>query len=324
MSRTHTDKFAAALAHQIKSPSAALQAAAVNLRRNLRGLLEDLASLGSDNATGERQPMILTSRFVSRVVFDQAPAPLTGLLPQDRIDAIARLLEAAGVSGDLREAAACLARGGWDTYLEEIAPLLKENRGLVLDILETTARLRSNLGSIESALERIHGLGSALRLMSRPSQATQMEIAPGLEATISLFQETLPPGVRLVSRIGAMPQAMGRPDLLNEVWTNLIANAVQAVGESGTIHVEGARAGRDGWASIDVVDDGPGIPVEVLPRVFDPFFTTRSAEGGTGLGLALARQIVETFGGVLKVESRPGRTCFTVLLPAAGALQVEC
>jgi len=323
MAGSHTDQFAAALAHQIKSPSAALQAAAVNLRRNLCGLLEDLASLGREAGPAGREPMTRTSRFVSRVVFDPAPAPLTGLLPEDRIDAIARRLDAAGVSGDLREAAACLARGGWDTYMEEIAPLLRHDRALVLDILAHTARLRSNLGSIESALERIRGLGSALRLMSRPTQASMIEIAPGLEATIALFRESLPEGVRLVSRIEPMPRTMGRADLLNEVWTNLIANAVQSVGDSGTIRVEGSRAARDGCASICVVDDGPGIPADALPRVFEPFFTTRSAEGGTGLGLALARQIVETFGGALTVDSRAGRTCFTVLLPAASAVQAE-
>jgi len=229
----------------------------------------------------------------------------------------------------MKQAAASLIRGGWDTWLEEIAPLLRAARGgpegrtLLLDALDSAARVRSNLGAIETSLERVRTLSSTLKLLSRPARAEAVDIAGGLTATLDLFRQMLPAQVRLTSRIDRMPPVLGGGDLLNEVWTNLIANASQAVGQTGSIEVEAGASGREGWMSVRVVDDGPGIDPQALPRVFEPFFTMRGAEGGTGLGLALARRIVESLGGALSVESRPGRTCFTVLLPAAGQIRVE-
>ncbi len=105
-------------------------------------------------------------------------------------------------------------------------------------------------------------------------------------------------------------------DELNQVWTNLIHNAVQAVGGNGDILIETRLQGTE----IDVIveDNGPGIPPEVMPRIFEPFFTTKAKGEGTGLGLGIVRQIVEKHGGRIDVESRPGCTRFTVRLPVSG------
>lgn len=319
MTISSEDQFAGALAHQLKTPIATMQAATVNLRRNLRGLFEELAAM-----TGAERNAGATALFVSRIVNEPAPAPHTGLLPQDRIAAIEQRLSAEGVDGDLQSAASSLFRGGWDTYLDEIAPLLRKDQARTLDLLETASRLRANLGAVEASLQKMKGLSSALRLLSQSAGGDPFEIRSHLENTVTLLRETLPAGVRIVMRLDPIPPVAGKAELLNEAWMNLLANASQAVGRQGTITVETATGPRrkeqgSGSAIVRIIDDGSGIPGEVLPRIFEPHFTTRTAEGGTGLGLPLARSIVERMGGRLEVDSRAGRTCFTVILPSAAA-----
>ena len=317
------DQFAAALAHQLKTPVAALQAAAANLRRNLRGLVEDLASSSSSE-----DPVTPTAEFIARAVSEAAPPPTMGLLPKDRLDVIVRRLADSEVRGDLAAMAGCLLRALADeleqegihvvpstTYLEEIVPLLRCDPDRTLDLLETSARLRANLGAIEASLGRIRGLSSALRLLARPVAGDPIELMPNIEASVSLVRATLPSTVRLASRCEGATRVRARAELLSEVWTNLLSNAAQAVGETGSIDVKvGTAAG--GQCSITITDDGPGIRPEVCPRIFEPFFTTRADTGGTGLGLALAKRIVEGVGGKISVDSCPGRTTFAVTLPA--------
>jgi signal transduction histidine kinase len=109
---------------------------------------------------------------------------------------------------------------------------------------------------------------------------------------------------------------------LNQVWTNLLDNAIDALGQSGTITIATHADGE--CAVIEISDDGPGVPEDVLPRIFDPFFTTKDVGEGTGLGLDTARRIVtERLGGSIELESVPGKTAFHVWLPLEGAKQIS-
>ena len=102
---------------------------------------------------------------------------------------------------------------------------------------------------------------------------------------------------------------------LNQVWTNLIDNAIDAIDGHGTISIRTCRSGDD--ILVEVIDDGPGIPADLQSRVMEPFFTTKAPGKGTGLGLDITRRIVESHGGRLTVTSRPGETRFAVRLPLA-------
>jgi signal transduction histidine kinase len=104
-------------------------------------------------------------------------------------------------------------------------------------------------------------------------------------------------------------------DELNQVWTNLIQNAVQALGGRGMIAIETAAEGQG--VVVRIIDDGPGIPSDVMPHIFEPFFTTKPKGEGTGLGLGIVKQIVSKHGGTVRCESEAGRTCFEVWLPLA-------
>jgi signal transduction histidine kinase len=308
------DRFADALAHQLKNPTAAIQAASTNLRQNLRALFEEMSA-------GLGHPL---AAFLARTLDNPAPVPATGLMPEDRLLVIAARLASEGVGGDLQSAASRLARGGWDTWMSDIAPLLRDDTGRRLDLLETTARLRSNLASLDASAERVRGLAGAMRVLTaRTPPDSTADPAGSLRQAVEDARAALPEGVELSARIEPLPTVRGRADLLREAWSNLLANAGQAVGASGRIQVE-AAACADGvgaaHAVVRIVDDGPGIAAELLPRIFEPFFTTRAVDGGTGLGLALARRIVEATGGRLIVESKPGLTCFEATMPALAVM----
>lgn len=304
------EQFADALAHQLKTPAAAVAAASCNLKRNLRGLLEELASM-----SGAKTPTGATALFISRVLGEPAPPPLTGLLPQDRIDVIARRLADAGIHGDLQAAASGLLRGGWDTYLEEIAPLLRKDALIALDLLDTAARLRANLAGIELSLKKVNGIACALRLMGQPVEGDRFQLEPHLKATAEQVLGAFTTPIRIETRFAPIPAICGRPELLNEVWSNLLTNAAEALNGRGTITMETATSPTG--VIVRIIDDGPGIPEAALSHVFEMRFTTKSTEGGSGLGLPIACRIVERMGGIIAVETRPGRTCFSVHLPVA-------
>jgi signal transduction histidine kinase len=306
------DRFAATLAHQLKTPLAALDASAANLRRNIRCLFEELGTASTGTGTGE------VTAFIARAVIEPAPAPFTGLMPQDRMEVMTLRLARAGVSGDHGEVSALLIRGGWDTYVDEIIPLLRADRRDVLDLLETTARLRANLGALDASIRHIGRLSSAIGMLARPPRRVPVDIRPGLEAVAGQIRAVLPPGVDLDVRLTPMRPVSAQPDLLDEVWSNLMTNAAQAIGGTGRIQVEGCYDADGGRVIVRVVDNGPGIPAGARTRIFEPFFTTRAAGGGTGLGLSLCQRIVDAHDGSISVESRPGRTVFEVSLPAAG------
>jgi signal transduction histidine kinase len=134
-----------------------------------------------------------------------------------------------------------------------------------------------------------------------------------------LLDHLLARGISVARRYGKLPKIPVYVDELNQVWTNLIHNAVQAIDGPGEIAIE-TEADEDGVV-VRVIDDGPGIAPEVRPRIFEPFFTTKPRGEGSGLGLGIARRIVvDRHGGTIDVASRPGRTCVEVRLPRRGAL----
>jgi signal transduction histidine kinase len=144
----------------------------------------------------------------------------------------------------------------------------------------------------------------------------EVDVHDGLETTLKVLGHKLKhTGIRVERHYDrSLPRLTLRAPELNQVWTNLIDNAIDALGDSGTITLATRRDGS--CVEIDVSDDGPGIPPEARDRVFDAFFTTKEVGRGTGLGLATARQIVvDRHAGSLRFTSEPGRTTFTVRLP---------
>ena len=306
------DQFAAVLAHQLKTPSAALDAALANLRRNLQGLLVELSA---QHAGGSRSA---PAAFLASAILEPAPPVTTGLPPVQHIRAVAQRLREGGLAIETEKAAACVIRGGWEPRLTEILSLMSGRPPLTMEALEMAARLRANLDAIGVSACRVKELGSALQLAASSVEGEPSDIREELARTARMIQQTLPPTVALEVDVAGLPLVCGRPEALNQVWGNLLTNAAQSVGATGRIRLEGlSDPDRSGRALVRVSDDGPGIPASDLPRLFELFFTTRAATGGSGLGLALSRHIVRRCGGEITASSRPGRTTFEVALPAA-------
>ena len=173
------------------------------------------------------------------------------------------------------------------------------------------------LDEITDSVGRISGLLASAR------QYTQMDRAPLqtvdvhelLDATLTMLSHKLGEGIKVVREYDrSIPQIVAYPGELNQVWTNLIDNAIEAMGDDGTLTVR-TRA-NEGRVAVEIADTGPGVPAEIRSRVFEPFFTTKDIGKGTGLGLDIAwRIVVGRHGGEMSLESEPGDTRFLVELP---------
>jgi signal transduction histidine kinase len=189
---------------------------------------------------------------------------------------------------------------------------------LMVGMIEDLSFLEQSTLSITAAISSLVRLVRALKSYAHTDQEAivDVDITEGLETTLTILQNQLRHGITVVKLYAPLPKVSVYMDELNQVWTNLIHNAVQAMNGKGELILETFQEGDQ--IGVRVVDNGPGIPPSVLPRIFEPFFTTKPAGEGTGLGLGIAQQIVEKHGGRISVESRPGRTAFVVWLPLSG------
>jgi signal transduction histidine kinase len=141
-------------------------------------------------------------------------------------------------------------------------------------------------------------------------------IHEGLETVLTLYYNKIKHTVEVRRQYGRIPPVACYPDELNQVWTNLIHNALQAMEYRGTLTIRTEAQDQD--VAVSITDSGSGIPEDVRQRIFEPFFTTKPQGEGSGLGLDIARKIVEKHQGDIQVESRPGETTFSVKLPITG------
>jgi signal transduction histidine kinase len=130
---------------------------------------------------------------------------------------------------------------------------------------------------------------------------------------LTLYQNQLKQGVQVIRNYAKLPPVLCYPDELNQVWTNLIHNALQAMEYRGTLSIEVTAI--DQQAKISLTDSGKGIPEEIQAKIFEPFFTTKPSGEGSGLGLDIVKKIIKKHDGQITVESQPGRTTFNVFLP---------
>jgi signal transduction histidine kinase len=177
------------------------------------------------------------------------------------------------------------------------------------------------LNEIDIATGRISDLVAAVKeysYMDRAPDRQPVDVRAGIDTTLTILDHKLRRKDIRVERhwSDGVPEVSGYPGELNQVWTNLIDNAIDAMDDGGTLRIEIERAGSH--VDVRVIDDGHGIPNDIQARIFDPFFTTKDVGLGTGLGLDIVRRIIEgKHGGSISVDSIPGRTVFTVHLATA-------
>ena len=188
--------------------------------------------------------------------------------------------------------------------------------GDVLRRINASYQVNSMVDQIEDSTRRISSLVKAIKQYSYMDQGSQqeVEIHEGLDNTLLILHHRLKHGVQVIREYDrSLPRICAYGSELNQVWTNLIDNAIDAMGGKGELRIRTSRVGDS--VQVEVIDNGRGIPPEVRTHLFEPFFTTKGVGEGTGLGLDTVNRIVRQHRGRVGVESRPGETKFQVSLP---------
>jgi signal transduction histidine kinase len=292
--------LAAGLAHEINNPAAAASRTVDELGQCCEALLGALARLAHDDISAT-QLSALDDLRRSTV----APAPLDALEAADRESDVATWLERHAVP-DAWGLAAGLVAGGVDVHWCESAHAALGDQALTpgLQWVSATFSSQSLLTELKDAVRRISDLVAAVRSYSQLDRASaqRTDVRDGLESTVTMLGHKLKGGVHVVREYADLPQIEAYAGELNQVWTNLIDNAVDAMDGQGTLTLR-TRAEGD-RVVVEIADTGSGMPPEVVARAFEPFFTTKDVGRGTGLGLDIARRIVvERHGGRIDVDS---------------------
>ncbi|ACU75242.1 histidine kinase [Catenulispora acidiphila DSM 44928] len=313
--------LSAGLTHELNNPAGAALRASSALRE---GVADARTALGEIAAEPEHAPDLQTLVALLNRAVEQAARQKTsalGLSPlavSDLEDSTADWLDDQGVQDGWRFAPTFVQAGLGVADLDEIARTVDEHvLPAVLSWLSRILDVESLTVEIEEATVRISALVGAAKQYSQLDRAPQQEsdIHTLLDSTVTMLAGKIPDGVRVVKDYGAdLPKIPVYPAELNQVWTNLIDNAVAAMDGSGTLTI---RTVLDlDRLVVEFEDTGPGIPEEIQGRIFEPFFTTKPVGQGTGLGLDISwRIVVGRHHGDLSVESVPGDTRFLVRLP---------
>jgi signal transduction histidine kinase len=309
-------KLSAGLAHELNNPASAAKRAAGQLRDILKKIKDASLELGRRDLTSAQKAEIekLETSFIQS---DQPPPD--ALTASDLEEQVDSLLRSHG-QNDLWQLAADLAR-------KNIKPEALESLFAALDAgtaraalvrIAASVEVANLLNEIESSTSRISDLVRAIKEYTYMDQAPvqNVDIVKSLETTLTILNHKLKRGVvvqREYQRVPFLVNSFGSE--LNQVWTNLIDNAIDAMGGKGELRVRTYR--DDGCVVVEIGDNGPGISPEVKPHIFEPFFTTKGVGEGTGLGLDTVQRIVKKHRGNIQVTSKPGDTRFQVWLPLA-------
>jgi len=308
-------RLAAGLAHELNNPASAVARSAKELAARLFEVEASALALGSMRLTAEQLTAIAQLRAQCSVTGSHSS--LTPLERADRDEAVGEWLSEHGLPEDIAEA------------LVE-SPLTVENLDALASAVDSEPlefalrsigaghRARRLAAEVETAAERVHSLVAAIKgftYMDQTGTRKPVVIGQGLADTMTMLgAKARAKSVTVTVQAAAdLPTVEGFGGELNQVWANLIDNAIDAAPASGAVEVDAAA--QDSSVVVRVIDNGGGIPEEQVERIFEPFFTTKPQGQGTGLGLDIVRRLVREHNGQIEVDSRPGRTEFRVTLP---------
>src|SRR5271167_2446723 len=310
-------KLSAGLAHELNNPASAAKRATSQLRDLLKRIRDASHELGRRDLTAAQKSHI--EKLESSLTQGDEPPPdaLTASALEEQLDS---LLRSHG-QNDLWQLAADLAH-------KSVKPEMLESLFAIVDTgtaraalirIAASVEIANLLNEIESSASRISDLVRAIKEYTYMDQAPvqNVDIVKGLETTLTILNHKLKQGVvvqRDYQRIPLLVNSFGSE--LNQVWTNIIDNAIDAMHGKGELRVRTYR--DDDCVVVEIGDNGPGIPDEVLPHIYEPFFTTKGVGEGTGLGLDTVQRIVKKHRGNIEVNSVPGETRFQIWLPLAG------
>ncbi len=304
--------LAAGLAHEINNPASASTRAVDALQGTADTLLSSLRHLAEAGISAEayveldalRQSLRPTS--LSESPLDRA----------DREDELSDWLSEHDVSEDWLVAPALAAGGADPAWCQRVADLIgPAGLDAALHWVSSSFSAAALLGEIKESTQRVSNLVAAVRSYSQLDRASvqRTDVTEGLQSTLTVLAHKLS-GITVARELGDVPEIEAIPGELNQVWTNLIDNAIDAMDGAGTLRISTSATDRD--VVVEIADSGPGIPDDVLPHLFEPFFTTKDVGRGTGLGLDISRRIiVDRHVGDISVARVGDETVFRVSLP---------
>jgi signal transduction histidine kinase len=312
--------LSAGLAHELNNPAAAARRTASELADALDTLQDTVHQFVASGMEREQVARLVELQQAARKGAAGA-APAAAMDAADREEALAARLDELGADG-WRLAEPLAQAGVDDAWLEQVAEAAGGARVAALEWVAASLTATGLVAELHESTARISELVSAIKDYTHMDRAAvaEVDLREGLESTLTILGHRLKQGNITVERHydRTLPRVTAHGSELNQVWTNLIVNSLDALDGQGTITITTRRT--TAGVAVDIADDGPGIPPEQQSRVFEPFFTTKGVGEGSGLGLDIVRRIVAGHRGDITVRSQPGATTFTVRLPVAAAV----
>jgi signal transduction histidine kinase len=313
-------KLSAGLAHELNNPASAIERSAALLEDRLEDIEQAMRALGAARLSDAQ--LAAVDAILESCMATQTHMVRTCLEQSDReeaiVDWLVRHQQEAGNGAMLADTEVTFEA------LDQFAAVVSGSAlNAVLRWAAAGCAARRLASGIQGAAMRISGLVMAIKGFTNMDQAMvaqSVDLGPSLGNTVAVLQsKAREKSVEVTVELGAnLPLVLGFAAELNQIWGNLIDNALDAVIDGGRVDVRASREGQR--VTVSVIDDGPGIPAQDLARIFDPFFTTKPMGQGTGLGLDIVRRLVRHNEGTIEVESKRGRTEFRVTLPTAPAV----
>jgi signal transduction histidine kinase len=302
----------AGIAHEINTPIGAIKASAGNI--------DDILPSVTDELPGYMQEMNREQKSIFRQLLEigyRGEKTMTSKEERAKRKELSQILTERGIQN-----ADSIARNLVELGITEIKPeyqafLNAPHTEQWVNVMLKICHLKLNLSNIQVASDKTKKIVFALKSYAykqSDDHATPTDVVASMDVILTLYSSQMKQGIELVRNFeDNLPLVPTFPDELGQVWTNIIHNALQALGYKGRLQIDIYRKGN--FVTVDITDNGPGIPPEIQEKIFQPFFTTKSKGEGTGLGLDICRKIILKHKGDLSVDSEPGRTTFRVQLP---------
>ncbi|MCS7073005.1 MAG: ATP-binding protein [Bacteroidia bacterium] len=306
-------QLVAGVAHEINTPIGSIKAAGELIQSTLPQALNTYANFFS---TFPEETRDLIAKVVERLL--SSNLQISSREERTFIRDITTKLIKLGIASP-QNVAIKLVKAGITNDLEEILPILQhEKRDEIIDMAFNLGRISLSVQNIMVAVSKTQKIITALKTYSYQQQnldeMVETNLIDSLDSVLTIMNNQLKYGITIIRQFDdSVPLIKTYPDKLNQVWTNLIQNAIHAMNNSGTLTIGISKNGSS--VEVSIADTGHGIPEEIQSKIFEPFFTTKVQGEGTGLGLDICKKIVDSHGGSIRFSSVPGNTIFTVSLP---------
>ncbi len=299
----------AGVGHEIKTPLGAIRASVDNISHSLNKTLEQLPKLFQSLSEDLQNVFFVLLERSSKKETDM-PSRQERKLKRK----LTAVLEEQNISNADDIADTLVDMGIYDN-IDPFLPLFRNKSQLILETAYYLTGLKRSAQNIATAVDRASKIVTALKSYAYYDHTEEMvesDLTEGIETVLILFHNQIKLGIEVIRHYEDLAPVLCYPDELNQVWSNLIHNAIQAMESAGTLEISVRR--KDDRAVVTITDSGKGISDELKQRIFEPFFTTKSRGEGSGLGLDIVRKIIDKHRGEIELESEPGRTSFSVCL----------